>query len=110
MPIYVVKCQICHNKDEVFRPLARIDEMPECCGETMQRQICAPMVVNDIQPYKSMMTGEMITSRSQHRTHLKDHGVVEVGNETFKPKKSWIEQKTQKESLRKEIAARFDNL
>lgn len=40
------------------------------------------MVMNDIQPYKSMITGEMITSRSQHRDHLKAHKVIEVGNET----------------------------
>lgn len=42
----------------------------------------APMVMGDIQPYKSMATGEMITSRSRHREHLKQHGLIEVGNET----------------------------
>lgn len=41
----------------------------------------APMVMGDIQPYKSMVTGEMITSRSRHRDHLKRHNVIEVGNE-----------------------------
>lgn len=40
------------------------------------------MVMNDIQPYKSMITGEWITSRSHHRAHLKAHKVIEVGNET----------------------------
>lgn len=39
-------------------------------------------VMPDIQPYKSMITGEMITSRSQHREHLKKHGYREVGNDT----------------------------
>lgn len=42
----------------------------------------APMVIGDIQPYKSMVDGSMITSRSQHRSHLKQHGMIEVGNET----------------------------
>ena len=42
----------------------------------------APMVMPDIQPYKSMVDGSYITSRSQHRSHLKQHGVIEVGNET----------------------------
>lgn len=42
----------------------------------------APFVMGDIQPYKSMVTGEMITSRSAHRDHLKAHRLVEVGNET----------------------------
>ncbi len=40
------------------------------------------MVMNDIKPYQSMVTGEWITSRSQHRDHLKTHKVIEVGNET----------------------------
>jgi hypothetical protein len=39
------------------------------------------MVQGEIQPYKSMITGEMITSRKQHRDHLKKHGMREVGNE-----------------------------
>jgi hypothetical protein len=42
----------------------------------------APMVMNDIQPYQSMIDGSMITSRSQHRAHLKAHKCIEVGNET----------------------------
>lgn len=36
----------------------------------------------DIQPYQSMVDGTMITSRSKHREHLKQHGCIEVGNET----------------------------
>ena len=48
----------------------------------MHRVICAPQVINDIQPYQSQLTGEMIMSRSQHRDHLKDHNMIEVGNET----------------------------
>ena len=39
------------------------------------------MVIPDIQPYQSMITGELITSRSKHREHLKEHGCVEVGND-----------------------------
>jgi hypothetical protein len=42
----------------------------------------APMVINDIDPYRSMQTGEVISSRSRHREHLKAHGLIEVGNET----------------------------
>ena len=39
-------------------------------------------IMPDIKPYRSMITGEMINSRSKHREHLKQHGCVEVGNET----------------------------
>jgi hypothetical protein len=42
----------------------------------------APMVQADIKPYRSMIDGSMITSRSQHRDHLRQHNCVEVGNET----------------------------
>lgn len=40
-------------------------------------------VVGDIDPYRSMVDGSIITSRSRHREHLKDHGVVEVGNDSL---------------------------
>jgi hypothetical protein len=43
-------------------------------------------VLPDIQPYRSMVTGEMIGGRRQHREHLKTHNVVEVGNEKITPK------------------------
>lgn len=38
-------------------------------------------IMGDIQPYRSMITGEMIESRSVHRDHLKAHGKIEIGNE-----------------------------
>lgn len=40
------------------------------------------MIQPDIQPYKSMITGEMIESRSKHREHLQRHGFQEVGNDS----------------------------
>ncbi len=42
----------------------------------------APMVMADIQPYRSMIDGSIINSRSTHRAHLRQHGCFEVGNET----------------------------
>jgi hypothetical protein len=80
-------CDTCANEEDIFRPLARIDELPDCCGVTMHRKICAPMVIADIQPYQSMgidvATGKapVITSRSEHRAYLRRNGYVEVGNE-----------------------------
>lgn len=38
-------------------------------------------VMPDLQPYQSMVTGEMVGGRRQHREHLRTHNVVEVGNE-----------------------------
>ena len=41
-------------------------------------------------PYKSMITGEWITSRAKHQEHLKRHGYVEIGNDS-----SLTKQRTQ---------------
>lgn len=38
-------------------------------------------VMGDIKPYTSMIDGSRITSRSQHRAHLKSHNCIEIGNE-----------------------------
>ena len=50
-------------------------------GSIGEKTSSGPQVVRDIEPYKSMITGEMITSRSTHRDHLRAHGCIEVGNE-----------------------------
>ena len=41
-----------------------------------------PMVMGDIKPYRSMIDGREITSRSRHREHLRAHGYQEIGNDT----------------------------
>lgn len=46
----------------------------------------APMIMGDITPYKSMITGEMIQGRRQHREHLRQHNCIEVGNERIGPR------------------------
>jgi len=82
MPIYHSICACGHSED-YYQTIEGRDDAPTHCGQRMQRIITAPsMVMDDIEPYKSMATGEMITSRSRHREHLKDYGMVEVGNET----------------------------
>lgn len=49
---------------------------------TEPRREHGPMIMPDIQPYRSMIDGTLITSRSHHRQHLKMHGCVEVGNDS----------------------------
>lgn len=48
-----------------------------------------PMIMNDINPYVSMIDGSVISSRSKHRDHLRQHGCIEVGNDSsvFNPKR-----------------------
>ena len=38
-------------------------------------------IIPDIKPYKSMIDGTMITSRSKHREHLKANNCVEIGDQ-----------------------------
>ncbi len=40
-----------------------------------------PYIMSDITEYRSVLTREMVTSRSQHRDHLRQYGCIEVGNE-----------------------------
>lgn len=44
-------------------------------------ELAAPMIMRDIGEYTSPIDGERITSRSAHRDHLRQHDVIEVGNE-----------------------------
>lgn len=62
-----------------------------------------PFVMGDIQPYQSMQTGEMITSRSHHRAHLKQHGLIEIGNEV-KAAMTQRKPKDDREGRRRAIA------
>lgn len=52
----------------------RLIKKPEIMREAVQ-------IMPDIHPYKSMITGELIGSRSSHRQHLREHSCIEVGNE-----------------------------
>ena len=54
-------------------------------------------VMPDIVPYKSMIDGKMVTSRSEHRRHLKANNCIEVGNED--PAKHLPKQKPSNERL-----------
>jgi hypothetical protein len=66
-----------------------------------------PMVIGDIQPYQSQITGEMITSRSQHREHLRMHNCVEVGDQVhhLKPSPPSYESAKRKELIRAQVDA-----
>jgi len=62
----------------------------------------APMVMADIAGYQSQVTGEWIGSRSQHREHLKQHRLVEVGNE-IKAHTQKQAPRVDREQLRRDI-------
>jgi hypothetical protein len=67
-------------------------------------------VIPDIQPYKSMIDGRMITSRSEHRAHLRANGCIEVGNEDpSKHIRRDREQNSRLDRIRHEVNQRFTN-
>jgi hypothetical protein len=49
--------------------------------ERYSREPVASYVMPDIAGYKSMKTGEWIAGRRQHRDHMKQHRLIEIGNE-----------------------------
>jgi hypothetical protein len=69
----------------------------------------AHMIMPDIAPYKSMVTGEMITSRSVHKQHLKRHGLVEVGNETkyLENKPKQMDSRALKETIAQQVYSKL---
>lgn len=40
-----------------------------------------PIVVKDIEPYRSIIDNSVIGGRKQHRDHLRAHGCFEIGTE-----------------------------
>lgn len=66
-----------------------------------------PMVMDDIAPYRSQVTGELITSRSRHREHLKTHHCVEIGDQIqyLQPRRPDFESASRKELIRAQVDA-----
>lgn len=71
-------CKVCDGWHDVSEP------WPEECNPRASSRVVHVMA--DIQPYKSMIDGSMIGSRSVHRDHLRAHGCIEVGNEKMESK------------------------
>ncbi len=57
-------------------------ELVEASKYQAESQKTSWQVLPDIAPYKSMIDGSVINSRSKHREHLKAHGCEEVGNDS----------------------------
>lgn len=59
--------------------------LPEYGGGPIEHTGAGPMILRDIQPYRSPLDGSYVTSRSSHREHMERHNVIEIGNEKIKP-------------------------
>ena len=64
----------------------------------------APMVMSDIDGYVSQVDGTWIKSRSHHRSHLKQHRMIELGNDVpMKHKEADMSTKS-KEARKRHLA------
>lgn len=81
MPLYPCKCKQCGHEEDVLLPVERYKELPDHCGEQMSRVFTPLTVIEDMKPYKSPLDGTWVTSRTEHKNHMKKHDVIEVGNE-----------------------------
>ena len=62
----------------VYKDSELVYSDPQFC----ESQPSGLQIIRDIEPYRSMIDGTIITSRSRHREHLQSNGCLEVGNET----------------------------
>ena len=64
----------------------------------------APMVISDIEGYVSQVDGTWIKSKSMHRDHLKQHRMIELGNDVpMQHKPAEVSRKSQ-EARKRQIA------
>ena len=86
----------------------------ECRGHFAVRgersSLPRPMVISDhLDGIQSMVSGERFDSKSDLRRHYKANGVVELGNETIKPRDN-DEADIQVAPIEREVAQAFEIL
>lgn len=110
MPTYTYECPRCEHQRTVILTLAEHDTFKAThCRKQMFQVMFAPQITTDIQPYQSMVTGERIAGRRQHRDHLRAHGCIEVGNEVPKARTKVALSKTgRREALSKQLGDMSD--
>ena len=64
----------------------------------------APTVMSDIEGYVSQVDGTWIKSRSHHREHLKQHRMIELGNDVPTQHKPVELSRKEQESRKRKIA------
>ena len=64
----------------------------------------APMVMSDIEGYVSQVDGSWIKSRSHHRAHLKEHRMIELGNDVPMQHRKIDMSTKSKEARKRQIA------
>jgi hypothetical protein len=71
----------------------------------------APMVMSDIEGYVSQVDGTWIKSRSHHRSHLKQHRMIELGNDVpLQHKKIELSRKSNEQRKRQIAEMAYEKL
>jgi len=80
--------------------------LPEYGGEPPQDNStgCGVFVMKDIGEYTSTVDGTRITTRSQHRDHLRRHDMIEVGNERVRTQTQEMSRAERGNDIRRAMA------
>lgn len=81
MPLYEYKCDNGHKFDR-WLPLSKYKDPQTCeCGAESLKVLSINHIQPDMEAYISPIDKTIIGSRSKHKAHMKEHGVIEAGNE-----------------------------
>ena len=90
---------------EIWTPTLGLEEAQKSWHEKQnQPKQLTHMVMPDIGGYVSMVDGTWIKSRSHHRSHLKQHGMIELGNDVPTAHKTVDMSTKSKEARKQQIA------
>ena len=90
---------------EIWTPTLGLEEAKNSWLEKQnQPKQLTHMVMGDISGYISQIDGSWISSRSHHRSHLKQHGMIELGNDVPTAHKPADMSTKSKEARKRQIA------
>ena len=90
---------------EIWTPTLGLEEAKKSWLEMQnQPKQLTHMIQSDIGGYISQVDGTWIKSRSHHRSHLKQHGMIELGNDVIKNHPDVDVSAKSKEARKRQIA------
>ena len=90
---------------EIWTPTLGLEEAKKSWLEKQnQPKQLTHMIQSDIGGYISQVDGTWIKSRSHHRSHLKQHGMIELGNDVIKNHPDVDVSAKSKEARKRQIA------
>ena len=90
---------------EIWTPTLGLEEAKKSWIEKQnQPKQLTHMIQSDIEGYVSQVDGSWITSRSHHRNHLKQHRMIELGNDVPTQHKPIEIRRKSNETRKRQIA------